>query len=148
MNQRSEWAPKAWPAFFSIQLIFLLVISLDQFSKIIAPKFLTIICNQGFGLGINFDGVASIFLASAVLVFLTFLLSREKNQLAALAIVLVMAGGVSNLLDRLLLGCVRDFIGLAGLGRWPAFNLADSAITLGAILLVFSIFFRKSDEGS
>jgi signal peptidase II len=56
-------------------------------------------------------------------------------------IALIAGGAAGNLLDRLLHGGVTDFLELrAGHFRWPAFNLADSAITIGAALIIFELF--------
>ena len=61
--------------------------------------------------------------------------------LQALALSLILGGAVGNLLDRVILGYVVDFISL----HWrhyyyPAFNIADSAISVGAVLLVWDMF--------
>jgi signal peptidase II len=56
------------------------------------------------------------------------------SALLRISIGLVLGGGFGNLLDRLRLGYVVDFIAV---GNWPKFNLADSAITIGLILLAF-----------
>jgi signal peptidase II len=58
---------------------------------------------------------------------------------------LILGGGVGNLIDRLLLGHVVDFISLHYQSwYWPAFNLADSAITLGAGWWLLSAFFSSA----
>lgn len=53
---------------------------------------------------------------------------------------LVLGGAVGNLIDRVRVGCVIDFIDLR---FWPVFNLADAAITVGAIVLVYGVVRRK-----
>ena len=54
---------------------------------------------------------------------------------------LIMSGAVGNLIDRVRLGEVVDFIDVyIGSYHWPAFNVADSAITVGAFLLILEIF--------
>ena len=61
------------------------------------------------------------------------------NKLLSLALALVMGGALGNVIDRIRFGAVVDFIQWHAAGYyWPAFNVADSAITVGAILLVFS----------
>lgn len=61
--------------------------------------------------------------------------SAEKLALAAAA--LVLGGAIGNLIDRLMLGSVTDFIDLhIGDIHWPAFNIADSAIVLGVIFFI------------
>lgn len=78
---------------------------------------------------------------SAVLVVWLKRLKPEETWLAA-ALALVLGGALGNLVDRVLLGHVVDFILLHWQHRWyfPAFNVADTAITLGAILLALDMF--------
>lgn len=70
-------------------------------------------------------------------------LGPEKKVLSA-ALILVAGGAVGNLLDRLYLGYVIDFIHwYAGKYSWPTFNVADSAITVGAVLLAIDAIFSR-----
>ncbi len=64
-----------------------------------------------------------------------------------LAFGLIMGGAVGNLIDRLRVGAVVDFINI-GIGdlRWPYFNVADSAITIGVVILAFHLVFRPRSE--
>lgn len=74
-------------------------------------------------------------------VLLWMLRSGHRNRLLALALSLVLGGAAGNLYDRLLYGYVIDFVQWHVAGYyWPAFNVADSAICLGAGLLVFDSF--------
>ena len=81
-----------------------------------------------------FIGIALV--ASA---WIVYLLRRYPHQrLFALALALVLAGAVGNVIDRVLVGAVVDFLDFHAFGwHWPAFNVADSAITCGAVLLVW-----------
>lgn len=64
-------------------------------------------------------------------------LARETRMLTRLALGLVLGGAVGNAIDRLRFGAVVDFLDFHALGyHWPAFNVADSAIVIGAGLLV------------
>lgn len=79
-------------------------------------------------------------LALAVAAWIALELRKHPEQkLMSLALALVMGGALGNVVDRIRFGAVVDFIQwhLAGY-YWPAFNIADSAITLGAVLLVFA----------
>ena len=78
---------------------------------------------------------------SAVLVVWLKRLKAHETWLA-LALALVLGGAIGNLFDRVVYGHVIDFILVHWQNRWyfPAFNLADSAITLGAILLALDMF--------
>jgi len=147
--------------------ISLSIIFLDQVSKSwiehnvsfyqsiqVIPNFfhITHIQNTGgaFGVLSEFKGILfkSFFILFTLLtigavVFLYFKL--EPNQHApALGIVLIIGGALGNLIDRIRLGGVIDFIDVHYYSHhWPAFNVADSAITLGAVLLGILIFLKK-----
>lgn len=85
----------------------------------------------------------------AVLVMLVWLLRLKGERLVACSLALVIGGALGNLYDRVMLGHVVDFLDFYwGLHHFPAFNLADSAITVGAILLIAEMFMsgKKSDE--
>ncbi len=70
------------------------------------------------------------------------------QRLAALALSLIIAGAVGNLIDRVLLGQVVDFVQLYyGQWYWPAFNVADSAITVGVVIMLWDAVFTKHQEG-
>ena len=80
---------------------------------------------------------------SALLLVWLYRLERDQHWLAA-ALALVLGGAVGNLVDRILHGHVIDFIDLyAGGWHWPAFNVADSAITVGAVMLIIDAVFNK-----
>lgn len=64
---------------------------------------------------------------------------KAGETLTALALSLILGGAIGNLIDRLLLGYVIDFIQVwLGSYPWPAFNIADSAISVGAVILILS----------
>ena len=74
---------------------------------------------------------------------------EEEDRLTPLALGLVMAGAVGNLIDRIAYGEVVDFIDVhlwAGY-IWPTFNVADSAIVLGVFFLLFEVFRAPDPEG-
>lgn len=81
---------------------------------------------------------------SAVLVVWLKRLGRNETWLA-IALALVLGGALGNLYDRIALGHVIDFILVHWQDRWrfPAFNVADSAITVGAIMLALDMFKSK-----
>lgn len=71
-------------------------------------------------------------------VILAMLRKSGGNRLLAAALALVLGGALGNLWDRLTLGHVVDFIQLHAAGYyWPAFNVADSAITVGVVLILW-----------
>lgn len=79
-------------------------------------------------------------LGAAAVVALLLLRSRERRLFSA-GLALILGGAVGNVIDRLRLGQVVDFVDLHAAGwHWPAFNVADSAITVGAALLILDGF--------
>ena len=86
-----------------------------------------------------------IAIALAASVWIVWLLRRHSGEtLFCLALSLVLGGALGNVLDRVLIGAVVDFIDLHAYGyHWPAFNAADSAITCGAVLLVWDALRTK-----
>lgn len=80
--------------------------------------------------------------ASAVIVHL--LDKHREQKLFCVALSLIMGGAIGNLWDRVSIGSVVDFLNFhAGAHHFPAFNLADSAITLGAFLLILDSFKKQ-----
>ncbi len=92
-----------------------------------------------------------LFVAIAVVatVVIVWLLARQGNdRLFSLALALILGGALGNLWDRITLGHVIDFLDFHAAGHhWPAFNLADSAITVGAALLIWDGFRSKGRDG-
>jgi signal peptidase II len=67
----------------------------------------------------------------------TLIVKNPHKRLLCLGLALILAGAVGNLIDRLRYGHVVDFLDFHAMGwHWPAFNVADSAITIGAVLLI------------
>lgn len=117
--------------------ILLLVIISDQVTKL---QF-TSTCNPGIAFSfLESFGRLNILLVFLVLASVVYFLTKQKTRLNVVAVSLVLGGGVSNLVDRIILGCVRDFIDLK---FWPSFNLADGMISVGVIIIAFELAFRK-----
>jgi signal peptidase II len=79
-------------------------------------------------------------IALAAVGFILHLLRRHAGQrMFCWSLALIMGGALGNVIDRLAYGHVIDFLDFhwAGFGHFPAFNIADSAITIGAILFIF-----------
>ena len=81
--------------------------------------------------------------AFIVIVALAWLLvAGHSGRMACAGIALLLGGATGNVTDRILHGGVTDFLEVwIGRYRWPAFNVADSAITIGAILLIVDLLF-------
>jgi len=89
--------------------------------------------------------------AALAAVVISVLIARNRNQaLFCAGLALILGGALGNLHDRLAYGKVVDFLDFHAAGwHWPAFNVADSAITVGAaILIVESFLHKKSNEAS
>jgi signal peptidase II len=86
-------------------------------------------------------------IAIAVAVGLVWWLARARQRLVIVGLGLVLGGAVGNLVDRFVYGAVVDFVLLhAGSWHWPAFNVADSAITLGVIALLWDSLFGARES--
>jgi signal peptidase II len=109
---------------------------------------ITYVRNTGVAFGI-FDPLSlpsksvllSVFTAFAVVVVIAYSVrSPLRNRLLQFALALILGGAVGNLYDRLAYGYVVDFLEFyAGAYHWPSFNIADSAISIGVVLLALEI---------
>ncbi|MBS0271954.1 MAG: signal peptidase II [Proteobacteria bacterium] len=149
--------------------IILVVIALDQSSKAwilydfmnpprVVPvlPFLDIVLtwNKGVGFGFlkanNFWGIFGlVFLALAISTTLGVWLWRTTDKLLLISLSMIIGGAIGNIIDRLRFGAVVDFIYVHVyiLGyRFPAFNVADSAITVGVGLLLIESYVRKKSD--
>jgi signal peptidase II len=89
--------------------------------------------------------------AVAIIAVIAWLLVASKNlsTLSAAGLALLLGGATGNVTDRILHGAVTDFIEIfLGSYRYPAFNVADSAITIGAILLIADALFTRQRSQS
>lgn len=148
-----------------IFIITLIVIILDQASKIlikgtmtlsqsftvIGPDFfrITYVENTGIAFGISFGSPLFLtlftFTVSGFIAYFLYHTRREGEQFSPrLALAMILGGAVGNLIDRVLYGKVVDFLDFDFpdiiITRWPVFNLADSAVTVGMVLLLVSTF--------
>lgn len=125
----------------------------------VIPGFFNLIFteNRGMAFSILADAsplVRTVFLlgvSGAVLVFVAYMLWFTASRLQRIALTLVLGGALGNLYDRLLRGSVIDFLDLhIGEYHWPTFNLADCAITTGAIVLAWELLVagKRASQGS
>lgn len=138
--------------------IALVIIVLDQFSKVLilghfqlgdsrhVTDFFNVVRVHNSGAAFSFLAGASgwqrwffVALGAAATVFIIVMLRRHGGQtLFAWALSLILGGAIGNVVDRLLHGYVVDFIQLHWAGWYfPSFNVADSAISVGAVLLIW-----------
>ena len=88
-----------------------------------------------------------IVLTLAIAVGLAVWLMRAETRLSALALGLIIGGAIGNVIDRFRFGAVTDFLDLHVLGyHWPAFNVADSAIVIGAVVLMWESLFMVGES--
>ncbi len=103
------------------------------------------LANQGATFRMIFFGVVSVI--ALILLGLFFRDTAEDDTLALMAISLLFGGAIGNMIDRVRLGEVVDFLDFyIGEHHWPAFNVADSAITVGISLMMLHIFFQKKES--
>lgn len=141
-------------------IIFFIIIGLDQLSKFLvfgAPaksilgELLWFKSEQNTGAAFSmFSGnnLAFIIITSLACIVLLYILFSKKlmtQKLEKIALALICGGAISNLLDRIIFAYVRDFIYLKFI-NFAVFNIADSAITIGAILMIISILFISKKE--
>jgi len=125
---------------------------IGPFDNISVLPFLSLVFTMNPGAAFSFLSDASgwqrwFFSAVAVvatIVILVMLSKHSSDRFLSLSLTLVLAGAIGNLIDRVVYGAVIDFVLLFWRDyRWPAFNIADTCITLGAIGLLFDGFFRR-----
>ncbi len=156
-----------WPA--------LSIVAMDQISKYIVQKsielhgsipvisgFFNLVHtrNRGMAFGIlNRPGsdlgyyvMVTATLVAVILLFFWFSRLKQKERILAPGLSLILGGAIGNLIDRIRLREVVDFLDFyAGSYHWPAFNVADSAITIGTFWVVLSLLFlrpQQSEEGA
>lgn len=73
--------------------------------------------------------------------------SKLQNTLYVISLTLIFSGAVGNLIDRMRYGAVVDFLDVyIGAAHWPAFNVADSSISIGAVLIIFGMIVQHKKE--
>lgn len=109
--------------------------------------------NRGVSFGIfnnhgEWNALALSALSLVIVAVLLVWLWRAQTRLIAYALGAIIGGALGNVIDRVRWGAVADFLDAHAFGwHWPAFNLADSAITIGAVLLVLdSLFTRRNSD--
>jgi signal peptidase II len=151
-----------------LTIVTAIVVTLDQLTKIyieknfalhesvnIIPNFLNItsVRNQGAAFGFLADSsfrqpffvIISLVAGLAILWYLHNLPRDQQNFVFPLA--LIFAGAMGNLIDRVRLGEVIDFVDMHCFGHhWPAFNIADSSISIGVGLLLFFMWLHEKEK--
>ena len=102
----------------------------------------------GFLAGASEDFRHIFFIGITIIAILLIIYYLVKNKPRSIVIVisltLIFAGAVGNLVDRICFGAVVDFLDVyVGTCHWPAFNVADSAISIGAVLMIWEIIINR-----
>jgi len=110
----------------------LIIVVLDQITKYFQ---INPIKNTGAGFGILQDQTTLLIWFSIIVIGVIFFIYDKlpENKFVLVTVGFILGGTIGNLIDRIILGYVVDFIDL---GFWPAFNIADSALTIGVIGLI------------
>jgi signal peptidase II len=123
-----------------------------QTVQLFGPFHLTGVWNQGVSFGLlkaNHDLVRWALALFSVVVSLVLAswVRKTSRPLFAVAVGLVMGGAIGNVIDRIRFGAVADFIDISRLFYFPwVFNVADSAITVGIVLLLIDMLRQESQE--
>ncbi len=146
-----------------ILFIIFAVLSLDRLTKILVTRnlasyseslpvikgifHLTLVHNRGAAFGILKNQIPLFIFTSIFAIILIFLKLKngKSTKLYSVSLSLILAGALGNLIDRIFFGHVIDFLDFR---IWPVFNVADSAITVGAILLGWSLLKPKKEDAS
>ncbi len=147
-------------------IVIFIVILLDQLTKLLVLKHfsdgsfvsltsffnLILAYNPGisFSLFANNGPYNSLLLTTMALLICLFLLRwmhKENNPTLRFGIALVIGGAIGNVIDRISYGAVVDFLDFHAYGyHWPAFNVADTAICMGAALILYKSFFNQKGK--
>lgn len=141
-----------------IVILAIVLIIIDQTSKILINKYVTspigneyfkieIANNTGMAFGFNEGNGKNIFITICVLLIIINFIRTQIERIdvkTSVALSFVLAGGISNLIDRIFRGAIFDFIKIY---KFPIFNIADMCIVIGWILLViFLVIYSKKIE--
>jgi signal peptidase II len=142
----------SWPHWLALVIVVAAAVAADQLTKWTVTSTLTLgdavpvggpfaihhVRNTGIAFGLFSDSTSAVIVVTAAAVgamLIFFARSARRHALLPVALGLVLGGSVSNLLDRVRSGYVTDFLDI---DYWPAFNLADTFITVGVALLFVS----------
>ncbi|MBI5188772.1 MAG: signal peptidase II [Nitrospirae bacterium] len=143
---------------FYILLTIFLIIVIDQATKYLVSRYLNpfdaieifsflhlvSIRNTGAAFGM-FKGLGNIFfitVSAIAIIFVIWLIAKDSKGYFSLS--LILGGATGNLIDRILLGHVVDFIDFSiGRFHWPAFNVADAALTVGIMTIFLTPLLKK-----
>jgi len=143
-----------------IFIIVSVILLLDRLTKLLVEKelnlnssfplikgvfYVSLLHNRGAAFGFLKNQLPLFIVTSLIAIILIWraLKSNKYSKTYTIALSLILGGALGNLIDRLLYGYVIDFLDFR---VWPVFNVADSAITIGAVILGWSIIFNKEQK--
>ena len=145
----------------------LIVIIIDQVSKYVVRNsieightikltpnliWLRVVQNTGAAFSFSFGNpllnrILFIIISIIAIFFIVYLSIKSKNRIEIFSFALILGGALGNLIDRIIMGSVTDFIWCDFpdiiMTRWPIFNIADSSIVIAIVLMIASILFHK-----
>jgi len=117
---------------------------LSEYAAIIVAPFFAIV--RAWNTGVSFSmfnncGINGVYILSGIALAIVFMLIKwlknEQNKIIQLALGFIIGGAIGNVIDRIRLGAVFDFLDFyIGDHHWPAFNVADSFICVGAFIII------------
>ncbi len=116
---------------------------------------LVYVLNPGAAFGFLADASATfryvfftgITVVAAGLIVYYLVKTNPRNLILASSLTLIFGGAIGNLIDRIRFGSVVDFLDFyLGAAHWPAFNVADSAITVGAALMIWEMILHRKEK--
>ncbi len=144
---------RGYPVFFLLSIAvfiadqatkYIILSSLSLFEAIRVLPFFSIVyvrnTGSAFGMFSSLGNLFFIIIAAVAIAVVAVLIVRDRENRTGLS--LILGGAAGNLCDRMTHGYVVDFLDVyAGPHHWPAFNVADSALTAGILLLLVRSFF-------
>jgi signal peptidase II len=141
LDQASKWWMVSW---------------LSLYETVAVMPYFNLTMAHNYGAAFSFLAEAGgwqrwFFVGLAVIVSLVLIIWLAKlkpaAKLEAISLSLILGGAIGNVIDRINYGYVVDFLDIYyGSYHWPAFNIADSAICIGAVLLVIDTFTHQEDQ--
>jgi len=136
---------------------------LGYFPHVVIPNYFSIILSKNPGIAFSFFSnsgsmATRVFLIIGSLIIIALIAwllvaGRDASRINAIGLALLLGGAAGNLTDRIVHGAVTDFlevwlrfIPLQLFNPWPTFNVADAAVTIGAILLIFDVLFHAQPK--
>ncbi len=105
---------------------------------------------RGLSESLRFPLFAIVLIIALLAIFIFLRKVAENERLLVVSLGLILGGAIGNSIDRFRFGYVTDFLGFHWFGnlqyQWPPFNVADSSITIGVILILFDTFFLKKGK--